>query len=213
MFQYWCFPYSDGKDFKRKKRENPPTDPLLALWLTSCAEVVSEMMSNELRWKAIIKKCKRKKYFQDAHTVLKIALYTNMAISFSLSLAFSLSLSLSLCLSHTHTHTHTHTVHTHTQMHIYANNLSCTSIHSASLFPHFVKLQPYSKMDSIFFFLHTIPCNDNVKKVFWDFLKFTKNKKLRNHTFISIHSLCHEAQNWAEVHPVSTDHPWDVSTA
>ena len=30
--------------------------------------------------------------------------------------------------------------------------------------------------------------------------------------YISIHSLCHDTQNWAQVHPVSTDHPWDVST-
>jgi len=28
--------------------------------------------------------------------------------------------------------------------------------------------------------------------------------------YISIHSLCHDTQNLAQVHPVSTDHPLDV---
>ncbi len=30
--------------------------------------------------------------------------------------------------------------------------------------------------------------------------------------YMSILSLCHDTQNWVHVHPVSTDHPWDVST-
>ena len=31
--------------------------------------------------------------------------------------------------------------------------------------------------------------------------------------YISIQILCYETQNWAQVHPVSIDHPWDVSTS
>ena len=30
--------------------------------------------------------------------------------------------------------------------------------------------------------------------------------------FISIQILCYETRNWAQVHPVSIDYPWDVST-
>jgi hypothetical protein len=30
--------------------------------------------------------------------------------------------------------------------------------------------------------------------------------------YISIRTLCYETQNWGQVHPVSIDHPWDVST-
>ncbi len=30
--------------------------------------------------------------------------------------------------------------------------------------------------------------------------------------YISVHSLCHETKYFAQVHPVSTDHPWEVST-
>ena len=30
--------------------------------------------------------------------------------------------------------------------------------------------------------------------------------------YISIQTLCCETRNWAQVHPVSIDHPWDVST-
>ncbi len=48
----------------------------------------------------------------------------------------------------------------------------------------------------------------------WNLCKFIKKKKERekNPMYIRIHSLCHDTQNWVQVHPVSTDHPWDVST-
>ena len=30
--------------------------------------------------------------------------------------------------------------------------------------------------------------------------------------YISIQTVCYETRNWAQVHPVSIDHPWHVST-
>ena len=30
--------------------------------------------------------------------------------------------------------------------------------------------------------------------------------------YISFQTLCYETRNWAQVHPVAIDHPWDVST-
>ncbi len=50
------------------------------------------------------------------------------------------------------------------------------------------------------------------KKFVWNLCKFIKYKKRQNHMYVSIHSLCHDTQNWAQEHPVSTEHPWDVST-
>ena len=51
------------------------------------------------------------------------------------------------------------------------------SIHSASLFPHFVMVQPYSKMDSIHFFPQN--ATHNVKeKGFLKFCKSFKNEKI-----------------------------------
>ena len=80
-------------------------------------------------------------------------------------------------------------------MHTYASKLNSAeerksnytvhteSIHSASLFPHCVMLEPYSKMDSIHFFLkilHIIPHNDNNSlfvEIFSDLLK-RKNEEI-----------------------------------
>ena len=44
------------------------------------------------------------------------------------------------------------------------------------------------------------------------FCKCTKNKKQKYLIYISIKTLCYETLNWAQLHPVSIDHPWDVST-
>lgn len=84
-----------------------------------------------------------------------------------------------------------------------------TGQHFLFLFLHFVVLQPYSIIDSMHFFyfkiLHIIPHNDKVNKV-WKFCRFSKNKKLNYNMFISIHSIWHDSQNWAQVHSVSTHH-------
>ena len=48
--------------------------------------------------------------------------------------------------------------------------------------------------------LHTIP----------NFFLYNKTKYL---IYISIQTLCYETWKRAQVHPVSIDHPWDVSTA
>ncbi len=50
------------------------------------------------------------------------------------------------------------------------------------------------------------------KKFVWNLCKFIKYKKRQNHMYVSIHGLCHDTQNWAQEHPVSTEDPWDVST-
>lgn len=81
------------------------------------------------------------------------------------------------------------------------------SIYSASLFPHFA-IPRWSKLIFALKILHT------TFQVTWDHSKFIKNKNkkpFRNHMLLSNHSLCREAQNWSQVHPVSTDHPCDVS--
>ncbi len=88
-------------------------------------------------------------------------------------------------------------------------HLEC--IHSALLFPHLLcysLIPKWIKFIILHKILKTKPNNDNVKDVC---LKSFETKK--NHMYISIHSLCHDTQNWAQVHPVSTDHPWDVSTS
>ena len=46
------------------------------------------------------------------------------------------------------------------------------------------------------------------KQFFWHFYKIKKQKYL---IYISIQTLCYETWYWAQVHPVSFDHPWDVS--
>lgn len=78
------------------------------------------------------------------------------------------------------------------------------NIHGASLVPPFFMLGPYSKIYKFHFhleFLHIISHNDKGKNDFLRFLQFKKKK-----ICISIHNLCHYAQNWAQVHPVSADH-------
>ena len=72
------------------------------------------------------------------------------------------------------------------------------SIQTPWLFPHFVTLQPYSKCIKYFFSLinrHTIPHND----------------KAKTGLYIKANVDCYANLNWAQVHPVSIDHPWDVS--
>ena len=44
------------------------------------------------------------------------------------------------------------------------------------------------------------------------FTNLLKIKKRKYRMYISIHTLCYDTQTWAQEHPVSTDHPWDVST-
>lgn len=68
------------------------------------------------------------------------------------------------------------------------------SIHSASLTPHFVVLQPYSKMDLVHFSPQNSTHNRNPmmtkwKKLGWNSY-FIKNKKQNYNMHISIHSLC-----------------------
>ena len=70
-----------------------------------------------------------------------------------------------------------------------------------SLIPKWIQIIIFLKI------LHTIPRNDNVKNVFGNILQIYKKIK-KSH----VHSLCHDTQNWAQVHPISTGHPWDVST-
>ena len=43
----------------------------------------------------------------------------------------------------------------------------------------------------------------------------TKRKQIfrQKYLCIGIQTLCCETHNWAQVHPVSIDHPWDVSTS
>lgn len=56
---------------------------------------------------------------------------------------------------------------------------SALSIYSASLFPHFVTLQPQNCITVIFSsILHIIPNYDNVNFFFLDFYKFIKSGKL-----------------------------------
>jgi hypothetical protein len=50
------------------------------------------------------------------------------------------------------------------------------------------------------------------KQVFRKFCKCIKTKKQKHLIYISIQTLCYETRNWVQVHPVSIDPPWDVST-
>ena len=50
------------------------------------------------------------------------------------------------------------------------------------------------------------------KQVYTFFVQIYKKEKQKYLIYISIHILCYETRNWAQVHPVSIDHPWDVST-
>ena len=66
-------------------------------------------------------------------------------------------------------------------------------------------------MDYIIFSLinlHMIPHNDKAKPVLFKFYKMLQILFIS----ISIQALCYETRNWAQVHPVSIDHLWDVST-
>jgi hypothetical protein len=67
-------------------------------------------------------------------------------------------------------------------------------IQTDRLFPHFVTLQPYYKIDDIVVLsnLFTIAHNDK-NEFFWgEFIKIEKQKYL---TYKSIQSLCYETQN------------------
>lgn len=44
------------------------------------------------------------------------------------------------------------------------------------------------------------------------FVHLSEIKNL-NLMYMGVHNLCHEARNLAQSHPVSTDHPWNVSAA
>ena len=50
------------------------------------------------------------------------------------------------------------------------------------------------------------------KQVFRNVCKCVKNTKQKYLIYVSIQTLCYETRNWAQVHPVSIDHPWEVST-
>ena len=58
---------------------------------------------------------------------------------------------------------------------------------------------------------HNTPLWQSETKFLGIFANVLKRKN-RNTLFISIQTLCYETQNWAQVHPASIDHPWDVST-
>ena len=84
------------------------------------------------------------------------------------------------------------------------------------IFPHFVKLQPYSKMDlkktnstAMYTQYPMMTKWKQVFRIFCIFIIFLKQKFL---IYISIQLLRYDTQNWAQVHPVSIDHPWDAST-
>ena len=91
------------------------------------------------------------------------------------------------------------------------------SIQTPSLFPNVVTLHPYSKMDAIFkkksLAIYTqFPRMRKRKQVFKFFCKCIKINKQKYLIYIRSQTLCYETRNWAQVHPVSIDHPWDVST-
>ena len=48
------------------------------------------------------------------------------------------------------------------------------------------------------------------KQVFRNFSKSIKNVKQKYLIYISIQTLCYETWNWAQVHPVSIDHPVEI---
>ena len=75
------------------------------------------------------------------------------------------------------------------------------SIQTALLFPHFVTLQPYCKIYTQYLIM------TKQKQVVRHFCKCIKNK---NRYLIYI-TLCYEIRNWAQVHPLVIDHPWDLS--
>ena len=72
-------------------------------------------------------------------------------------------------------------------------------------------LQPYSNKDSMFSSsIYTqYPIMTTWTQVIRNVCTFIQNKYL---LYISVQSLCYETPNWAPVHSVSIDHPWDVST-
>jgi hypothetical protein len=91
------------------------------------------------------------------------------------------------------------------------------SIQTSWLFPHFVELQPYSTMDKLNKNISAMYTQCSIttkwKQVFTHFCKCIKIKNKQKYLiYISIQTLCYETRNWAQVHPVSIDHPWDVST-
>lgn len=112
-------------------------------------------------------------------------------------------------------------------MHIVLNrsvcflNVFCSSLAFNATFvfssPGYIASWKYSRfifhiMLQPFFFLKSHNThNDNVKKClgffFSDFCKFIKNTKLKHHVCLTIQNVCHEAQNWAQGHPISNDHP------
>ena len=51
------------------------------------------------------------------------------------------------------------------------------------------------------------------KLLYFLFLQmYSKFKKQKYLIYVSIQTFCYESWNWAQVRPVSIDHPWDVST-
>ena len=89
---------------------------------------------------------------------------------------------------------------------IFIHTVPSESIQIPWLFPNFVTLQP--KMDFFSSAIYTrYPIMTKQKCFGGKFLQMYKNKYLH-----SIQTLCYETQNWAQVHPVSIDHPWDIST-
>jgi hypothetical protein len=88
-------------------------------------------------------------------------------------------------------------------------------LESAWLFPYFVTLLPYTKFDFFKVCPHqSTPSTHNDKaNTGLDFLgKCIKNKKQKHLIYISIQTLSYETRNWAQMHPISIDHPWGVST-
>ena len=92
----------------------------------------------------------------------------------------------------------------------HTNTVPWESIQTPWLVQHFVALQPCSKIDTIIFSPHQSTHNSPSWQRENRFLEMLAN--VLHFFYISIQTLCYETRKWAQVHPVSIDHPWDVST-
>ena len=78
-----------------------------------------------------------------------------------------------------------------------------------------ILLQHEFKMDYIYILspsLTKYPIITKWEHVFRNFHKLMKNEKLKCFASINIQPFCDNTPNWTQVHPLSFDHPWNVST-
>ena len=68
------------------------------------------------------------------------------------------------------------------------------------------------KETSVIYSTHNNPIMTKRKQVYRIFCEVTKSNKQKHLIYVSVQTICYETRNWAQVHPVSIDHPWDVST-